>query len=221
MAKFPEIQEIVREFPWSKEQVALDSPIFLSPGRSFDEDWVDHLRLFHSTGIDGEVWLGRQRDSGWPSKSIHFRHPADWLSEAEPIPYLPLTTPAFFAAGSYSRSNRNVIARPFLVIEHDRLGHKESLALYRYLREVKQLNLRAIIDTAGKSLHAWFDQPSPTHLQELQPLLDAWGFDGQMKAASQPCRMAGAIRLKDYDDLTDEHWEDNFVGWQHLLFLNL
>jgi len=47
--------------------------------------------------------------------------------------------------------------------------------------------LRAIVDTAGKSIHAWFDAPTGGQLAELQTILPALACDRAMFKLSQPC----------------------------------
>jgi hypothetical protein len=58
-----------------------------------------------------------------------------------------------------SRSNQFILAKRFLVIEHDSLSLDEQATVIRWLREAEKMVLRALIWTGGKSLHAWFDYP--------------------------------------------------------------
>lgn len=70
------------------------------------------------------------------------------------------------------------------------------------------MRLRAIVNTAGKSLHAWFDYPSEEVVAELKTIVSAWGFDTEMFTASQPCRLPGSRRV------------DKDGAWQKLLWLD-
>ena len=56
------------------------------------------------------------------------------------------------------------------------------------------LRLRAIVDTGGKSLHGWFEGPTPEQRTELKAILPEWGFDRAMFTPSQPWRLAGVTR---------------------------
>ena len=57
------------------------------------------------------------------------------------------------------------------------------------------MRLRAIINTGGKSLHAWFEPPNSEQEAELRIILPALGFDSAMFRPSQPCRLPGVLRL--------------------------
>ena len=56
------------------------------------------------------------------------------------------------------------------------------------------MNLVAIVDTAGKSLHAWFTLPKPEELAELRLVLPVLGCDPKLFTPSQPVRLPGAWR---------------------------
>jgi len=58
-----------------------------------------------------------------------------------------------------------------------------------------RFNLHAIIDTAGKSLHGWFDSPANRVVeQRLKAGLVAFGCDPELFTYSQPVRVPGAFR---------------------------
>ena len=67
-------------------------------------------------------------------------------------------------------------------------------AVFHWIRTKVGLPLRAIVDTAGKSLHGWFDYPPAAELDDLRIVLPELGCDPKMFGASQPCRMPGALR---------------------------
>ena len=56
-------------------------------------------------------------------------------------------------------------------------------------------NLHAIIDTAGKSLHGWFDCPRNKVVEDrLKAALTVFGCDPKLFTYSQPVRVPGAWR---------------------------
>lgn len=163
--------------------------------------WPLLLSLFDPNDV---VWVAEDvRHSSATSNHYadRFRPVHRWLREARAPGNF--TCPATFTPGSFSRCDANICHRRFLVIESDELGKAEIGAVFRWLQG--DLQLRAIVDTGGKSLHAWFDFPAPDLLAELQAILPAFRCDPALFRASQPCRLPGAKR------------GDRF---QHLLFLN-
>lgn len=173
------------------QKFSLDLPDLweLSPIRLESDpanDWRLLLRLFQP---DDVVWIGDVHDSG-PGKGRHFQTVEKWL--AYPMAPGNFTCPAIFKNNVESRSSLNVIARPFLVVESDTLTKPEMCAVFNWLRPI--MRLRAVVDTAGKSLHAWFDFPPKEALVELENVLPAMGCDKALFKPSQPCRLPGAAR---------------------------
>jgi len=169
-----------------------------SPVRLLDDpedDWRLLLALFPP---DAVVWIGDTKDSCDDAADdrrkeycrAHFRTVREWLVE----PRVPgqFTCPNVFQAGVHSRSNANVIARPYLVVESDDLKKDEILGVFGWMRQF--MRLRAVVDTAGKSLHGWFEFPSDAALAELRVILPAMECDDALFKASQPCRLPGAAR---------------------------
>ncbi|MSU62656.1 MAG: hypothetical protein EXS31_09700 [Pedosphaera sp.] len=153
------------------------------------------VRLFQPSDV---VWIGRKYDScdsdATERRKIqcrkHFRIAAEWLqSPAAPEQF---TCPSVFKPGVHSRSNKNVVGNPFLVVESDSLSKPEICGVFRWCQQF--MRLRAVVDTAGKSLHGWFDSPSPLDQAELRAMLPVLGCDPSMFKKSQPCRLAGAMR---------------------------
>jgi len=68
-------------------------------------------------------------------------------------------------------------------------------AIFAYLNRRLHFSLHAIIDTAGKSLHGWFDAP-PNKIWEnrLKAGLEVFGCDPKAFTYSQPVRVPGAFR---------------------------
>jgi hypothetical protein len=100
-----------------------------------------------------------------------------------------------FKPGSFQRSNANCNGTRFLVIESDTLAKDEVGAVFSYLQKRLRYRLHCIIDTAGKSLHAWFDAPrNPLLESRLKAGLTAFGCDPKVFTYSQPVRVPGAWR---------------------------
>ncbi|MHC1768162.1 MAG: hypothetical protein AB9869_28475 [Verrucomicrobiia bacterium] len=182
------------EQPWSPADMAESSPIRLSD--TPEDDWRLLLEnLYEAADV---IWCGAVTDSctddASPERKAacarHFRTVAEWLQESEAPGQF--TCPSTFIEGAHSRSNGNVIATPYLVVESDTLSKPEIGAVFRWLSNY--LNLRAVIDTAGKSLHGWFERPDPQQEARLRVTLPEMGCDPALFKLSQPCRMPGAIR---------------------------
>ena len=66
--------------------------------------------------------------------------------------------------------------------------------MFKWLKNLVQLKLCAIVDTAGKSLHAWFEYPTEDTVNELRIVLPELGCDPKLFTPSQPVRLPGAER---------------------------
>jgi hypothetical protein len=111
------------------------------------------------------------------------------------------TCPSTFQPGTYSRSNKNVVVRRFHVIESDCLSKEDMLAVINWCHQF--MRLRAVVDTAGKSLHGWFDAVAPEVEAKLKVILPNLGresdeqektLDPALFKLAQPCRLPGARR---------------------------
>lgn len=138
------------------------------------------------------VWIGGLQDSGRPESAGNFKTVEEWLKcNRAPGQFI---CPANFKNNSIARSNANIVDRRFLVVESDVLNKNEVGAVFRFLMECG-LILVAVVDTAGKSLHGWFDYPScESALDELKLILPALKCDPKLFTASQPVRLPGAVR---------------------------
>jgi hypothetical protein len=172
----------------------------LSPVALYKEpadQWRQVLTLF---GWDDILWIGPEvecssaADTGY---SRFFRTMRQW----QVLPAAPgkFTCPSTFKPGTHSRSNASVAERRFLVVESDMLKKHEIGAVFKWLGE--SLRLRAIVDTAGKSLHGWFDFPDAETMRELRDILPQLGCDPALFKPSQPCRLPGALRGSRYQTL--------------------
>jgi len=191
-----------------------------SPSRLLDapeDEWDLLLHLFNPADI---VWIGDTYDSTnddqnelkKASAREHFKSAGEWLDSSIP-PAGPFICPCTFKEGSHSRCNANVQSQPFLVVESDELSHEEGTALIFFL--MQRLRLRAVVDTAGKSLHAWFDYPTDSQVEELRIILKELKCDTAMFRPSQAVRLPGVRRYK------IDHGSPVFMGIQALLYLDL
>ena len=138
------------------------------------------------------VWIGGVQDSGRPECAVNFKSAQEWLSYSRAPGQF--TCPVAFKNTSFARSNANIIGRRFLVVESDLLKKDEVGAVFRLLTDCG-LKLVAVVDTAGKSLHGWFDFMScETALDELKLVLPALKCDPKLFTPSQPVRLPGAER---------------------------
>jgi len=179
-----------------------------SPWKVYETSSARHEFLRCLFGMLDRVWLGGIYDSGKPHHAPNFKQVYEWMS----VPMLPSRCAAgTFKKGSHQRSQGNVRTNPLIVIESDNMqgfnpatpSEKEankasSFALIQYLRDKWKLNLRAVVDTGNKSLHAWFDHPS-SHIMDC--LIDmAWShhIDEGLLTHCQalPLRMPGCIHEK-------------------------
>ena len=150
------------------------------------------------------LWMGDEYGSGKPHHAAHFRTRDEWLAEVELPPRIAAGT---FLPGSFSRSAGSLASSPFIVIESDDLiGRKpttddereenrmQCAALIRFMQDRFKLTLRAVIDTAGKSLHGYFERPSPAALEALEEIAEALAIDSQViTRAHNPLRLPGCI----------------------------
>jgi hypothetical protein len=189
-------QRILTDYAWSLDDAIRDSPVKLP------DDPREHWRLILSLfGPRNTIWIGEKEDSGGRRGRDHFKSAAEWL-ECEDIPPGHFTCPAVFKPYSTSRCNQAVLYKRFLVVESDMLSKPDVLTVFRWCRQFLPLN--AIVDTAGKSLHGWFDRlgmapgtdlnRARTLFAELETVLVELGCDSKMFGLSQPCRLPGALR---------------------------
>jgi hypothetical protein len=182
------LPQILKKHRWTYDEMIQDSP------QDVQEDCRDHWRaLLAKFKPDDVVWIGAVRDSGGLECAANFKAVQEWLTYGRAPGQF--TCPVNFKNTSTARSNANIIDRRFLVVESDVLKKDEVGAVFRWLREGCGLKLVAIVDTAGKSLHGWFDFVScEPALDELRLILPALKCDPKLFTASQPVRLPGAER---------------------------
>jgi hypothetical protein len=139
------------------------------------------------------VWIGDVFSSGRPEHRTHFRPISEWY-EIGPV-MGNYTCGSSFKPGSFRRCNDNLNGHRFMVVESDTLGHDEIGAVFAFLQRRLQYEMHCIIDTAGKSLHGWFESPPNKILENrLKAGLEVLGCDPKVFTYSQPVRVPGAWR---------------------------
>jgi hypothetical protein len=180
------LPQVFKEFAWPYQQIITDSPVQVT-GNEHDH-WKLLLQKFQP---DDVVWIGDKFDSGKPDHARHFKTASQWLKcPAAPTPFI---CPVAFKHMAFARSNENILARRFLVVESDTLTRDEVGAVFRWLSVGCGLKLVAIVDTAGKSLHGWFEFEEDL-LADLKLVLPACQCDPKLFTPSQPVRLPGALR---------------------------
>ena len=154
--------EILQKFACGFAYYVNRSPVKLCTNDPQD-DWRLALKLFKSDDI---VWIGTKKNDSANDTHAHewidfcktrFRPASEWLKENQ-CPGI-LTCPNAFRPGTCSRRDAEVNARRFLVVESDTLDKNQVCAVFKWAEQFA--TLRAIVDTAGKSLHGWFEMPAP------------------------------------------------------------
>ena len=174
------LSRVVKQLAIEPESFAASSPSLVP--QDVSKHWHSLLSLFEPQDV---LWCGEKQDSGSPSSARCFKVRDEWLKE--PWSPGPLTTPCTFQPGSISRSKQSVLHRRFLVVESDVLPKPEFLAVVRWLSTCHEL--RAVVDTGGKSLHAWFNSPPEAGLSGLKETLVAMQCDEAMFRLAQPVRL--------------------------------
>jgi hypothetical protein len=181
--------DLFERFAWPMAEILEDSPLAMAE-RDAEDQFKAWLRIWPA---DSVVWNGEVYSSGKPEHAAHFRPVAEWHAAGRPV--APFTCGSAFRAGSYSRSNENVSGYRFMVVESDTLGHDQVGAIFLFLNVRLHFTLHAIVDTAGKSLHGWFDAPRNATIEaRVKTALTAFGCDPKLFTYSQPVRVPGALR---------------------------
>jgi hypothetical protein len=181
--------ELFDFFRWPMAEILEDSPLLVAE-RDAEDQFRTWLKLWPACST---VWIGGVFSSGSPEHRTHFRSVAEWY-QIGPV-MGNYTCGSSFKPGSFRRSNENLNGHRFMVIESDTLAKDEVGAIFSYLRRRLHYRLHCIIDTGGKSLHAWFDAP-PNKVFEnrLKAGFEVFGCDPKVFTYSQPVRVPGAWR---------------------------
>jgi hypothetical protein len=181
--------EMFERFHWPFAQILVDSPLLVAE-RDAEDQFRTWLKLWPP---HCHVWIGDVFSSGKPEHRTNFRPIADWY-QIGPV-MGNFTCGSSFKPGSFRRSNENCNGTRFLVVESDTLAKDAVGAVFAYLHRRLRYRLHCIIDTAGKSLHAWFDAPRNRVMEaRLKAGLVAFGCDPKVFTYSQPVRVPGAFR---------------------------
>ena len=181
------LSTILGAYQWPLASIKEQSPHDLSGTRP-ENAWQNVVSLFQPGDV---IWIGTKRSSG-PQFRENFRTRETWLECV--FGNYQFICPAAFKSGSCHRTNENVAAQRFLVVESDVLDKNQVGAVFKWLSDCVEMNLRAVVDTAGKSLHGWFDFPPKQVLKELEIILPQLQCDHGMFTPSQPCRLPGMMR---------------------------
>ncbi|MEI8289110.1 MAG: hypothetical protein WCH99_06520 [Verrucomicrobiota bacterium] len=181
--------DLFSKFRWTFAEMLADSPLLVAD-RDADEQFRVWLKIWPA---HSRIWIGDVFSSGKPEHATHFRPVSEWY-QIGPV-MGNFTCGSAFKPGSFCRSNENIAGQRFLVVESDILTKDEIGAVFAYLTRRLHYPLHCIIDTAGRSLHGWFDAP-PTKIMEnrLKAGLTAFGCDPKLFTYSQPARVPGAFR---------------------------
>jgi len=181
--------ELFDFFRWPMAQILEESPLLVAH-RDPEDQFRTWLRLWPACST---VWIGDVYSSGQPEHRTHFRPVSDWY-QIGPV-MGNYTCGSSFKADSFRRSNENLNGHRFLVVESDTLSRDEVGAIFAYLQRRLHYALHCIIDTAGKSLHGWFDAPKNKIWEiRLKAGLEVFGCDPKVFTYSQPVRVPGAWR---------------------------
>lgn len=182
------INEVLAQHPWDYQAIESACPNEVS-AITIESHARALLLLFDD---DDVIWFGRDvHDTGSQGHQWRFRTKSDWWNT--PGNWGHFTCPSTFNPRSFSRSAANVKDRRYLVVESDILSRDQVGSIFQWMI-AKGHRLRAVVDTAGKSLHGWFEFPGEATLPGLKSELVQLGCDPAMCGASQPCRLPGAER---------------------------
>ena len=176
-------------FRWSFEDILRESPV-QTADRDADEQFRTWLKLWP---LNSHVWIGDVFDSGKPEHKANFRPVSDWYQIGPAMGNF--TCGATFKPGTFSRSNESIGDHRFMVLESDTLTKDKVGAIFAYLQRRLHYRLHCVVDTAGKSIHGWFDAPRTKLLENrLKAALTVLGCDPKLFTYSQPVRVPGAWR---------------------------
>jgi hypothetical protein len=191
------LSRIKADFPACVADLWEDSPVRCDEGL---DDAKAFLSLFPA---DAVLWIAPDiYQTGRPEHTLCFRTRAEWEAETLTAPGTRIA-PSSFKPGIIGRKAENVADHVFVVVETDDIGAGKLYAdkdqfcsLIRWLREACGWHLAAVVDSGGKSLHAWFRHPGATDMAFLAEHTAALGLDSKFAEPSQPWRLPGMRREK-------------------------
>lgn len=194
-----------------------------SPIRLYGGLRTDHV-LFLKTLFEPDeiIWIGEHDEPGIPGENI--RAAAEWIQyfenggESKPHiiinPLTGLPGPKKSGDGTTYRGDGNVRQFKYCMIEFDNLSRPDQIAFWT----VVKLPVVTLIDSGGKSIHAWLDVAELAKVETLddwtreikmnfyETMLKPLGVDG---ACSNPARLS---RLPG-------HFREEKQNYQKLLWL--
>ena len=201
---------ILERYPCSLSDLRESSPY------TIPSDPMEQFRLqlgVYSQGKNEAIFHGGIHDSGDPRHRSCFLTKAQWHDLPDHLG--EFVSQSSYATDCYERKQDRVRRRLVFVVEcddldkevraklsrkedlteEDKLRNKEaSCALYRWMKEKVEMRLLWVVDSGNKSLHAAFEVPDKSVLEELEVLLPALGADSRMLKDNQLTRAAGARR---------------------------
>lgn len=191
---------ILEKYHWPADSIAAASPVAINlPVER------QHRYIFDLFNDDDVLWCApsvKCTGARWHDK--YFHKAARWAREYKcPGAFI---CPNTFEAGTFSRSDANIARRRFLVVESDTLSRDQVGAVFKWMIVCLGMSLRAVVNTGGRSLHAWFTYPSEGLPEKLRIILEGLGCEPAMFRPAQPCRLPGVRR-------------PDTGCWQELLYL--
>lgn len=196
---------LIEKYKWSPYEVRADSPTHI--------DEYAHLPSVFLAALFAPfefVWSGEAFHSGEAHRR-KWRTVSEW-NNAPPETIGPLSAPATWRSGTFSRKRKNIAEAPFIVLNFDKIpttGKEpetseeisrlvcESLAITRWLREGCGWSLSAILWTGSKSFHIWFEMPPEDHIAAIKESMVILGINRSLIGSpGHPARLPGMIHEK-------------------------
>ena len=194
------LPDILKRFAWTMDDMARECPSLAEETNT--QQWHKFLELYDDNDV---LWVGDPESTGSSIHAARFRRVVEWKYTPEPVGQF--TCPSVFKRGVWSRSNANVVSTPYLVLEcdavlgecktdEDKVANMNACgAIFRWLREAVGLDLRQVVTSGNKSLHAWVRMPTEAILEDLKVILPELGVDRISFKPAQPMRVAGGTRV--------------------------
>jgi hypothetical protein len=165
------------------------SPVKWNDGRPHTEEVISHL-------FPGDPWLCVGRSV----REFETRRRSEWTArELSRLSFI-VPSPAISKSGMTQEGYESQHAltmfptRKYLVFESDKCGKDEAASVILWL--ATKWHLILVVDSGGKSLHAWFDAEG-THEDDLQKYFNdliRLGADEAVKRPSQFVRLPDGLR---------------------------
>ena len=179
--------DIINRFPWPVEAIVADSaPI--------KNAWQQYLSLWNEKD---NIWCGDKFDSGEPKFAGHWNPVENWRAiDFAPCPFISSST---YPLGNFKRQNKFYDEQKFMVVEADdlhpdpKINKDLSGGLIRWLVEDKGWDLKMVLDSGNKSIHAHFTYDAEQH-EWAGVCLPKMGVDHAPLNPTQPVRSPNYLR---------------------------